>query len=209
MSPTGSAGLFLLRDATATDVAAIARLHRRAYSRDHFLALLPEAALADYYRRFLGQGSRIVLAMGCAGSGGVEELLGFAVFGRNIGSRIAEWKRDCRRVILWAALLHPLMALQKLLISFEGVLRTEPRFEEAPVALLSIAVRSGGQGIGSALLEDMLLRTGAAGEDRIGLYVRHRNVRALNAYLRVGFRIVTSTKDQYYMERRLVNAPPK
>lgn len=187
----------------------MARLHRRAYSRDHFLALLPEAALADYYRRFLGQGSRIVLAMGAAGSGGVEELLGFAVFGRNIGSRIAEWKRARRGVILWTALLNPLTALQKLLASAGGVLRAEPQLAEAPVALLSIAVRSGGQGVGRALLEDMLLRSAAAGEDRIGLYVRHRNVRALNAYLRVGFRIVASKRDQYYMERSLINAPPR
>ena len=68
----------------------------------------------------------------------------------------------------------------------------------------SSAVSEAGNGVGRALLEDMLRHSAQAGEARIGLYVRHRNVAAINAYLRVGFRIVVSTQNQYYMEREVV-----
>jgi ribosomal protein S18 acetylase RimI-like enzyme len=50
------------------------------------------------------------------------------------------------------------------------------------------------------LLQEMLRRAAQNGQDRFGLYVRHSNVGAINAYLRAGFRIVASLADQYYME---------
>lgn len=184
----------------------MARLHRSAYSRDHFLALLPEAVLADYYGRFLGDGSRVVLAVRDAGASSqrtADELLGFAVFGRNIESRIAAFKRDRRGTILWAALGHPLLAARKVLVSVEG-LRGGPPHVAAPALLLSIAVGEAGKGVGRALLEEMLRCSVQGGEDRMGLYVRHKNVAAINAYQRAGFRIVESITDQYYMERELV-----
>jgi ribosomal protein S18 acetylase RimI-like enzyme len=203
-------GAMRLREATASDLPAMARLHRVAYSGDHFLALLPEAVLADYYARFLGHGSRVVVAIGETSINGppsADELLGFAAFGRNIESRIAAFKRDRRWSIARTALAHPALAARKVLTAAGGRRRGAPPHEPAPALLLSIAVCESRKGIGRVLLEDMLGRSAAAGEDRIGLYVRHHNVAAINAYLRAGFWIVESITDQYYMERRLVTEP--
>lgn len=195
-----------LRDATIADLPAMARLHRNAYSRDHFLALLPEAVLADYYARFLGNGSRIVLAVRGARASSQQaddDLLGFAVFGRDIESRISAFKRDRVTTILRTALWHPLVAAQKAVVSLGGRFRSGSRHVAAPVLLLSIAVGEAGKGIGRALLEEMLRCSAQAGDELIGLYVRHKNVVAVNAYLHAGFRIVESIADQYYMEREL------
>jgi ribosomal protein S18 acetylase RimI-like enzyme len=192
------------RQADNADLPALARIHRRAYSRDHFLAVLPETVLADYYSRFLDGGSQILLAVaaGPAGSG-PGTILGFAAFGRNIEPRIKAFKRDCRTNILRAALGHPFMAARKLAVTVGGRLRSGSAHTPAPALLLSIAVAEAGKGVGRALLEEMVRRSAADGEDRIGLYVRHGNVGAINGYLRVGFRIIESMADQYYMERDL------
>jgi ribosomal protein S18 acetylase RimI-like enzyme len=196
-----------VRDAAASDLSALAQLHRRAYSRDHFLALLPEEALADYYSRFLGQGSRVVVAYRETGANSrllAQELLGFAVYGRDIESRIAAFKRDRRRTIATVAFRHPVLAAQKALTAAGARLHGGAAHVPARALLLSIAVGQSGNGVGRMLLEDMLNHCAAAGEDRIGLYVRHRNVAAINAYLSVGFGIKKSIADQYYMERTVV-----
>jgi ribosomal protein S18 acetylase RimI-like enzyme len=190
----------LLRQATAEDLPAMARVHRRAYSRDHFMALLPEAALADYYARFLGDGAQALLAVGHTGQ--ADEVLGFAVFGRNIEPRIAAFKRDQRAIIAAVALRHPLLAARRTLVSLAGR-RRGGTHAPAPALLLSIAVARTGGGVGRALLDEMVRRSRQLGESRIGLYVRHGNISAINAYLRTGFRIVQSISDQYYMEHDL------
>jgi ribosomal protein S18 acetylase RimI-like enzyme len=189
-----------LRDATAADLPAMARLHRRAYSREHFLVFLPDTELAAYYGRFLGGGSRIVLAIGEN-----DEPVGFAVYGRNIETRLADWKRERRSAIFATALRHPLAAARRVMVSLTSRMRGASTRPDASAALLSIAVGHGGRGIGRLLLEDMLRWSAESGETRIGLWVRHENVGALNAYLRVGFRVMESTVNQYYMERELAN----
>ena len=196
------------REANSADLPVLARIHRGAYSGDHFLALLPEAVLADYYARFLTGGSQIVLAVKAEGTGSeAERIVGFAAFGRNIEPRIAAFKRAHRKSIVWTALGHPLLAARKLAISVSGARRAGPPHSPAPALLLSIAVGDAGRGVGRALLEEMMRRSAQEGEDRIGLYVRHNNVGAINAYIRVGFRILESMGDQYYMERELAAVP--
>jgi ribosomal protein S18 acetylase RimI-like enzyme len=46
----------------------------------------------------------------------------------------------------------------------------------------------------------MVQEASASGQSALGLYVRHSNVPALNAYLRMGYHIIESVSDQYYME---------
>lgn len=196
-----------LREAVAADLPAMARLHRATYSRDHFLALLPEIVLADYYGRFLGGGSQGVLAVRAAPlAGDEEELLGFAVFGRHIEHRIAAFKREQKHSIKLAAVRHPWLTVGKALVALRGQLGRTSGHKAAPVLLLSIAVRRGGAGVGRALLEDMLRRLAEAGEQRLGLYVRRSNRIAIAAYKRAGFRTVDTIADQFYMERGLL--PP-
>ncbi|MHB1163459.1 MAG: GNAT family N-acetyltransferase [Minisyncoccota bacterium] len=187
-----------LRRATEADVATMAAVHKAAYSRDHFLALLPEAELADYYRRFLDGGSEAVVAMAGDDPGG---LAGFAVFGTAIEPRIAAFKRERRAAIARAALGHPTLALRRALGGIVARVGAAPAHRPAPWLLLSIAVAPGHRGVGRVLLEAMIARAAEEGVGRLGLYVRHANITAINAYLRVGFMIVESMADQYYMER--------
>jgi ribosomal protein S18 acetylase RimI-like enzyme len=197
-----------LRLATAADLPAMASLHRRAYSRGHFLALLPESVLEDYYARFLGDGSQAVVAAlvdGSPTSEGGGEVVGFAVFGRNIEERIARFKQNHRAVIACTALGHPLLAAHRLFSAIRSPSPCAGRVP-APALLLSIAVGEPGRGLGRLLLEETLRRCMQDGEERIGLYVRHDNITAVNAYIQVGFRIADSIADQYYMERRLTTA---
>lgn len=188
-----------LRAATERDLPYMARVHRAAYGPGHFLALLPEEALVEYYRPFLGGGSRAIVAEPTDADDASSPVAGFAVFGANIGPRIDVFKRQQRKAIFLTALHNPLAAAHKMAL---GVLSSAeiPPHTPADWLLLSIAVAKAHRGAGSALLCGMLRDAEAAGQPRLGLYVRHSNFRAVNAYLRVGFRIIASIADQYYME---------
>jgi ribosomal protein S18 acetylase RimI-like enzyme len=204
---SGSAAV-TLRQATAADLTAMARVHRAAYSREHFMARLPEAVLSDYYERFLAGGSQAILAVvrSAVGSAEADDVLGFAVFGREIESRIAAFKRERRRAVAAVALRYPLLATRKALMALGTRFGSAGHHDPAPALLLSIAVARPGGGVGRLLMDEIVRRNAALGERRLGLYVRHANVGAINLYLRAGFRIVASMADQYYMERGLSDA---
>ena len=55
-----------IRAASADDLVEMARIHRAAYSPEHFLALLPEATLVEYYRTFLADGSQGACRRACS-----------------------------------------------------------------------------------------------------------------------------------------------
>lgn len=189
-----------LRAATDRDLLAMAKVHRAAYGAGHFLALLPETTLAEYYRLFLGGGSQAIVAEAPASDGSAGSLAGFAVFGGSIEPRIEQFKREQRIAILRTALTHPVIAARKVMFSAIGTgVRSTPH-EPAQWLLLSIAVSRGRRGVGTTLLRETLRVAAMNGQERFGLYVRHSNLGAVNAYLRAGFRIVASVSDQYYME---------
>jgi ribosomal protein S18 acetylase RimI-like enzyme len=188
-----------LRPATEADLAEMASIHKASYGPGHFLALLPAATIASYYRLFLGDGSQIIVAE-VESPSGAASLAGFAVFGGNIEPRIGIFKQQQRAAILRTALAHPLVSARKVALGLLGGSGPSMPHDPAPWLLLSIAVRGARRGTGSVLLQEMLRRAALNGQDRFGLYVRHSNVGAINAYLRVGFRIVASLADQYYME---------
>lgn len=200
-----------LRPATEADLAEMASIHKASYGPGHFLALLPAATIAAYYRLFLGEGSQIVVAEVESPGGGASSLAGFAVFGRNIEPRIGVFKQQQRAAILRTALAHPLVSARKVALGLLGGSGPSMPHDPAPWLLLSIAVRGARRGTGSVLLREMLRSAAQNGQDRFGLYVRHSNVGAINAYLRAGFRIVASLADQYYMEialRPLASSDP-
>ena len=189
---------FSLRPATEADLESMASVHRAVYGPGHFLALLPEATLAEYYGLFLGGGSQVIVAESADG-GAAPSLSGFAVFGANIEPRIGAFKHQQRASIVRTALAHPIVVARKITTGLLGGAVMTPH-EPAAWLLLSIAVAGGRRGTGSALLQAMLREAEAAGQRRMGLYVRHSNFGAVNAYLRVGFQIRASIADQYYME---------
>jgi ribosomal protein S18 acetylase RimI-like enzyme len=189
-----------IRAASADDLVEMARIHRAAYSSEHFLALLPEATLVEYYRTFLADGSQGLIAEHDGTGSSPMTMAGFAVFGGGLGPRIDRFKRVHRAAIVRTALAHPLIVLRKMAMGALGAGRAPNPHSPAGWLLLSIAVRGGRRGIGSALMTGMLQEASAAGQRALGLYVRHSNVPALNAYLRMGFSIIESVSDQYYME---------
>ncbi|MBK6707522.1 MAG: hypothetical protein IPG54_08525 [Sphingomonadales bacterium] len=103
---------YCLRSAVESDLESIAKIHLIAYSKSHFTSLLPAAVLISYYGIFLRGGVEIVVATKVSNP---NDIVGFAVFGRQIPLLIASFKRLHRRDIVRASLAHPLTSILKLL----------------------------------------------------------------------------------------------
>ncbi len=188
-----------LRLATATDLPVLARIHKQAYSRKHFTALLPNATLERYYGYFLSNGSEVLLAVK-QDDGGDETAVGFAVYGQGIPERIARFKREASKDILMTSLRHPLQAFLKLTVALWSRLSTESGYTPADFLLLSIAVSQKGGGIGGRLLRAMLERAQKNHAPKVGLYVNADNLTAINAYFAAGFVLRHYLSGQFYME---------
>jgi len=194
-----------MRNATPSDLATLANIHRIAYSSSHFTALLGEATLARYYSYFLQEPCEIRLA--CTGEdgrdrqrSGVEVVEGFAVFGEGIPDRIAQFKQECFARILLTAARHPFRAVTKAVVAAYSKLDSQPEYPPADFLLLSIAVVAPGRGTGGRLLRSTLEAARARGARSVGLYVNAGNVSAINAYFSAGFVIKNFRAGQFYME---------
>lgn len=191
---------YCLRPAVEADLESIAKVHLAAYSKSHFTSLLPAKVLISYYGIFLRSGVEVVVA---AKASIPKDLVGFAVFGRNIPQLIATFKRLHRRDIMRASIAHPLISARKVLNLIAK--RRSPSIDQLPCdfLLLSIASRLPGAGVGGMLLNTLSVKASEKREDRIGLYVNSDNIGAMNAYLKDGFRFICLIHDQYYMEKIL------
>jgi len=187
------------RLATASDLAAIARIHKVAYSRNHFTALLPEPVLIRYYGSFLAEGTEIHLALGAD-----ERIKGFTVYGTGIPEKIAAFKKGCAKHILLTSLKHPWIAAHKAMKAVAIRLGQATSCPPADFLLLSIAVAEPLRGVGKSLLHVTIAAARERGHQRLGLYVNYDNIRAINAYHVVGFRIKAFHVGQYYMEADLI-----
>jgi len=191
-----------LRLATEGDLPAIASIHRKAYSSAHFTSRLPAAVLTRYYRLFLTDGAETLVLSAPLGKGAAE-IVGFAVFGRNIESKIAQFKKENAAAIMSVAVRHPVAAGIKVLRRLWTKAARGEAMATAGYLLLSIAVAKPGAGIGGVLLDALIERARADGADRIGLYVNIDNIPAINSYVRRGF-VVRELRDrQFYMEKSL------
>lgn len=191
-----------IRPAQEQDLCRIAEIHLRAYSTNHFTSRLPASVLERYYRLFLGDGAETLLLVENGGDSG-ETVLGFAVFGRDIGAKIARFKRENFRAIAAASLRNPVAAAGKLGRQVWSRARGGKPIPCADHLLLSIAAARPGTGSGRALLEAFIARTAAKGEARVGLYVNADNLGAINVYVSEGFVFRGFHGGQYYMERSL------
>jgi len=195
------------RRATADDLPTLARIHKAAYSRGHFTALLPDDVLARYYSYFLDDGSEICIALDGVARCDTRRLLsdnvlGFAVFGSGIPEKIAKFKRECLRDIFFASLRYPWVSVRKALRAVFSRLESGPTHHPpAEFLLLSIAVAVPRCGVGSRLLSVMLETAQQRGCRFAGLYVNTDNVSAINAYFSAGFVIVDFQSGQFYMEK--------
>jgi ribosomal protein S18 acetylase RimI-like enzyme len=192
LSPSG-------RFATANDLVAIARIHKIAYSRSHFTALLPDEVLMRYYGGFLSKGTEIRLALDTE-AGATEAIQGFVVYGVGIPEKIAAFKKACAKDILLTSLRHPLLSARKAFKAALAKLGSHTSYPPADFLLLSIAVARPLKGVGTMLLSDVIAVARQRGHKTVGLYVNADNIRAINAYCLTGFRIKEFLDGQYYME---------
>lgn len=195
-----------IRRATAADLPTLARIHKIAYSRSHFTALLPDEVLMRYYGYFLGEGAEIWLAVddsvddegvGVPGDG----VLGFAVFGFGIPEKIAIFKRECRLDIISVSLCHPVRAAKKFFSVLISSLVRKKAYLPADFLLLSIAVAKPRRGIGRSLLNAMLEIAKQKECKAVGLYVNADNFGAINTYFSAQFIILHFQGAQFYMEK--------
>jgi ribosomal protein S18 acetylase RimI-like enzyme len=186
-----------LRLATQTDLPILACIHKVAYTRSHFTALLPDQTLVFYYSHFLTDGAEITLAVHG------DEVLGFAVYGTQLPTRIAKFKKTAAPDILMTSIRNPVIAARKLLSAVLAGLAAKPALVPAEFLLLSIAVAKPGRGVGGHLLSHLTLAAQQRHEPTVGLYVNADNTNAINAYFASGFVIRRHQNGQFYMEKHL------
>lgn len=186
-----------LRLATQADLPVLARIHKVAYSRSHFTALLPDQTLVSYYGYFLTDGAEITLAVHG------DEVLGFAVYGTQLPARIATFKKTAARDILVTSIRNPVIATRKVLSAVLARLTTKQVLVPANFLLLSIAVAKPGRGVGGELLRHLSLAAQQRHEPAVGLYVNADNTNAINTYFSAGFVMRQHHSGQFYMEKHL------
>lgn len=191
---------YCLRPAIEADLESIAKVHLAAYSKSHFTSLLPANVLISYYGIFLRGGVEVIVATEASNP---DDIVGFAVFGRNVPQLIAKFKQRHRSDILRTSIAHPVTAVRKAINLFAK--RRSPSADHLPcnLLLLSIASNLPRAGVGGILLETLSEKASAQREAKVGLYVNADNVGAMNAYVKDGFRFICLIHDQYYMEKAL------
>ena len=185
------------RLATVTDLPALVSIHKLAYSRRHFTALLPDRTLAAYYSCFLSDGAEISLATHFG------DILGFAVYGLSIPARIATFKRSAARDIFISSIRHPATAARKFLTALQARLSSQHAPLPADFLLLSIAVAKPGHGVGTYLLRQLNVKARSRQQASVGLYVNVDNIAAINVYFSSGYVIRYYHCGQFYMEKNL------
>jgi ribosomal protein S18 acetylase RimI-like enzyme len=186
-----------LRLATLADLPILAQIHKVAYSRSHFTALLPDQTLVSYYGHFLSDGAEITLAVH------VNDVLGFAVYGTQLPARIVAFKKTAARDVLMTSIRNPVIALRKLLNAVLARFTAKQAVAPAGFLLLSIAVAKPGRGVGGYLLRHLCLAAQLRREAAVGLYVNADNISAINAYFAAGFVMRQHQCGQFYMEKHL------
>lgn len=186
-----------LRLATLADLPFLAHIHKVAYSRSHFTALLPEQTLVSYYGHFLSDGAEITLAV----HGG--DVLGFAVYGTQLPARIGAFKKTAARDILMTSIRNPVIGSRKLLNAVVARFTAKQAVAPADFLLLSIAVAKPGRGVGGFLLRHLSHVAQQRHEPAVGLYVNADNTNAINAYFAAGFVMRQHQSGQFYMEKHL------
>lgn len=184
--------------ANADDAWDFADLHRKCYaSETHFIACFPRDLLGDYYRLFLEGGFVVIKAKASMG----DRINGFVVAGSGLAEKISFFKKNNKKRILKTAALHPRTFLKKIIeILFYRYRGASAFFEPCPFLILSIVSDRTEPGIGAALLKKTQELCRQSGNEKIGLYVRVDNLRALHFYLKNSFMIKGYTTGQFYME---------
>ncbi|GLS89610.1 hypothetical protein GCM10007916_06770 [Psychromonas marina] len=183
--------------ATIDNIDEIATIHKNAFSKSHFTSFFSLSLLEKYYEFFLEGDSETWLQKNDEG-----EILGFVVFGENLGNTIKEFKSQYKTEIIKTAVLNPAASISKVLSNvYYRFLSKNDSFDETKSLILSIAVNGKGKGTGSKLLSFVSEYNTKKNLNEVGLYVRADSAYAVNFYLKNEYKIQAYTSGLYYMER--------
>lgn len=193
-----------IRKSTIADIYEIAKIHKKSYTSGHFTGRWSESLLRDYYRFFYVEGVEVLVTTQIDRNL-EEQIIGFAVYGKNIPEIILQFKKKYILRIMQAGFLNPWLLLKKLVGQAVSVIFERNTHQPANFLLLSIAVKHKRGGIGGELLVDMLARIKASQIEKFGLYVSTDNIPAINAYYACSFEIKAIIGSQFYMETHTLN----
>ncbi|RBP41712.1 ribosomal protein S18 acetylase RimI-like enzyme [Eoetvoesiella caeni] len=185
-----------LKLATKDDLPQMANLHKKLYSSSHFTSFFSQELLIKYYGYFFEDTDRVIKAVAHN-----SNMCGFVVVGSSMAEKINVFKKENRADILKTALCYPKAAAGKVIASlfFKLFDKHEP-FSECPFLILSIVSDRSSPTIGPKLLTESKKMAKLQQQERIGLYVRINNIRAVNFYLKNGFSIKGYSTGQFYLE---------
>lgn len=185
-------------DVTISHLDAVASIHAASYPADHISGSMECELIVRYYSEFLIDENSF---FGCVRDGLATDLIGFVVFGKGLPVRVAKFKRENRLNIIKFFLSRPTISLRFILKRLSALIQKADHFDEAENLILSIAVSGDSVGAGSFLMGAVDNYCTSNGVDKLGLYVACSNVRALNFYYKVGFKVRAFVSGQYYMEK--------
>lgn len=194
-----------VRSAWATDLPAVARIHKSQFS-DHLLGKYSIELLARFYKEFLGRTLFLVHETS-------PRIDGFLVGGDDgsLACAKAAFVRVNRARCIGETLLRPKVWLttvvrgSDLLVSYrhKGQLKSGTPIT-SDVRLLSIAVAAEAVGTGAATeLVQAFERTLKGTTESYGLSVKRDNHRAVAFYHKLGFELESESGESLYLRRSL------
>lgn len=191
--------VLLIDRGTVDDIIAeIAKIHRLAYSKEHFTESFGSKKLIEYNQSLVRHADVTLVAMDGA------KVAGFLIAGFRVSFGVKEFIRNNRLWLISRLAMQPSFFLQKA----SGILKSKFRKttpSKAKFRLLSVAVDPAfqGSGVGRLLfskLEDELQRRNI---EIYGLSVRSINTHALDFYKKFGFSVEREEMGSIYLFKQL------
>lgn len=183
-------------------LSGVADVHYGAYSRDHFTSCFSKTLLEEYYKYLICNSNLSLVAIENG------KVVGFVVGGYSVGRGVSQFISDRRSDLLKVFVKNPKFIFEKLWSAVSSRLRRRvPVITVSEYRLMSIAVKPSIQsrGVGATLLkffEKNLLDNNIS---EYGLSVRKKNERAVEFYIKNGFKPQKETRDSLYFYKELNN----
>lgn len=189
-----------LRKANFGDLEEIARIHKSAYSSEHFSSLFSKEHLMQYYGLFIEHNEYCYVAEIENGS-----IAGFIIAGRKTGIAVNEFINRNRIAVFGYLLTSPKILFEKI-ISYVLSKLKKMEMSKASLRLLSIATddKNQGKGIGGQMIDQFESELKKANEMFYGLSVRKGNNRAIKFYDSLGFETEKLESDNLYFTKKVL-----
>jgi ribosomal protein S18 acetylase RimI-like enzyme len=183
-----------------SDLLEICRLHKLSFDKAHFTSVLPERLLQKYYEKIIEKCEYGIILYTPEGTG-----IGFAVGGKDLSGLINPFIKNNFFQLLWLLIMHPRFLIEKVRGVLSLIFKKQNIISEAEVILLSITTNPDLEmkGKGSAVLAEFEKLLTQFGINSYGLGVRRNNKKAIDFYLRQGFRLEFGERDSEYYIKHL------